>query len=130
MALRRIYRKTERTPAEQAELCAVREAFQRDRPGPGDLVASGEYDGPFRHADVMALLSTLAEIKHERERQGLTLADVSERSGLDKGMLSRLENGKILNPTMGSLWKYSDAVGMTFRLSAEKVSAGAGDQSQ
>ena len=126
MALRRVYRKTERTPAELAELRAVREAFQRDRPGPGDLVASGEYDGPFRHGDVMALLSTLGEIKHERERRGLTLANVSERSGLDKGMLSRLENGKILNPTMASLWKYSRAVGMALRMSAEKVTAGAG----
>ena len=72
----------------------------------------------------MALLSALTEVK--RELRGLTLADVSERTGLDKGMLSRLENGKILNPTMTTLWKYADAVGMTLRMSAEKVAASAG----
>lgn len=126
MALRRVSRKTERTPKELAELRAVRETFQRDRPGPEELAASGDYDGPFRHVDVMALLSALTQVKRERELRGLTLADVSERSGLDKGMLSRLENGKILNPTMTTLWKYSNAVGMTLRMSAEKVAAGAG----
>ena len=74
----------------------------------------------------MALLSTLATLKQERERRGLSLAEVSERSGMDKAMLSRLENGKILNPTITTLWRYAEAVDMALKLSAEKVHAGSG----
>ncbi len=61
----------------------------------------------------MAPLSTIAALKQERDRRGLSLAEVSERSGLDKGMLSRLENGKILNPTLATLWRYTAAVEAT-----------------
>jgi ribosome-binding protein aMBF1 (putative translation factor) len=123
MALRRVQRKTERTPEQMAELRAVRESFQREQPGQDELVASGDYDGPFRQGDIMTLLSALATLKRERERQGLSLAEISERSGLDKGMISRLENGKILNPTVNTLWKYANAVGMTVSMSAEKAPA-------
>src|SRR5208337_1000550 len=86
---RRVYRKIERTPEELAELKAEREGFSRDRPSPEDLIASGDYDGPYRQGDILALLSALAALKQERGRQGLSLADVSERSGLDKAMLRR-----------------------------------------
>jgi ribosome-binding protein aMBF1 (putative translation factor) len=123
MALRRVQRKTERTPEQMAELRAVRESFQREQPGQDELVASGDYDGPFRQGDIMTLLSALATLKRERERQGLSLAEISDRSGLDKGMISRLENGKILNPTVNTLWKYANAVGMTVSMSAEKTTA-------
>ncbi len=123
MAIRRVSRKTERTPEEAARLHATRDEFCRTRPGLDELVASGNYDGPFRQADVEHLLSVLAELKRDRERRGLSLADVSERSGLDKGMLSRLENGKILNPTISTLWRYSEAVGERLSLAVERPSA-------
>lgn len=116
---RRVYRKIERTPDELAELKAEGEEFSRDRPDAGDLIASGDYDGPYRQGDILALLSALAALKRERGRQGLSLADVSERSGLDKAMLSRLENGKILNPTVATLWSYAGATGMTIRFLPE-----------
>lgn len=122
---KRTYRKTETTPQELAELKVERERLSRDRPGPEDLLASGDFDGPYRQEQLMALLSTLAILKQERERRGLSLAEMSERSGLDKAMISRLENGKILNPTVTTLWKYADAVGMTLRLSADKLPVGA-----
>jgi Helix-turn-helix len=103
VAIRRVHRKIERAPEQLAELRAVRDKFQREKPSLDALMASGDYQGPFRHGDVMAFLSAIAQLKHERERRGLSLADVSERSGLDKRMLSRLENGKIMNPTLRTL---------------------------
>ena len=72
----------------------------------------------------MALLTGIAELKRQREEWGLSLADVSERSGLDRGMLSRLENGKILNPTMATLWRYADAIGSQVSLGAERLPIG------
>ena len=124
MAIRRVHQKIERTPEQRAELRAVRDQFQRERPSLDDLVASGDYEGPYRHGDVMAFLSAIAALKRRRDQLGLSLAEVSERSGLDKGMLSRLENGKILNPTMATLWRYAEALGMQVALAVEALPAG------
>jgi hypothetical protein len=118
MAIRRVHRKIERSPEELAELRAERERFQRERPTLEDLKAAGQ-EGPFRHGDIMALLTAVAALKQERERRALTLAEVSERSGLDTGMLSRLENGKILNPTITTLWRYAEAIGSRVSLVVE-----------
>jgi transcriptional regulator with XRE-family HTH domain len=117
MALRRVYRKIERTPEQLAELRAVRARFQSEKPSLDDLAASQDYEGPFRHGDVMAFLMAIAELKQERERAGLSLADVSDRTGLDKGMLSRLENGKILNPTLSTLYRVAGAMGRDVAIS-------------
>jgi DNA-binding Xre family transcriptional regulator len=38
-----------------------------------------------------------------RERLGLNLTDVSERSGIDRATLSKLETGKVPNPTVSTL---------------------------
>jgi DNA-binding Xre family transcriptional regulator len=124
MALRRVHRQIERTPEELAELRAVREQLQREKPSLDDLIASGEYEGPYRHGDVMAFLSAIATLKREREQRGLTLAEVSERSGLDTGMLSRLENGKVLNPTLTTLWRYAEALGMQVTWAVAALPAG------
>jgi DNA-binding XRE family transcriptional regulator len=116
---KRVTLKLERTPEELAELRAERARFSRERPGPEDLVASGEYEGPYRQGNIMALLSAVAELKRHREEQGLSLADVSGRSGLDRALLSRLENGKVLNPTLTTLWRYADAIGAQVSLAVE-----------
>jgi hypothetical protein len=121
---KRVILKTEQTPEELAELRAERARFSRERPGPEDLIASGEYVGPIRQGNIMALLSALAVLKRHRDEQGLSLADVSERSGMDRAMLSRLENGKILNPTMETLWRYADAIGTQFSLFVGPFPAG------
>ena len=49
------------------------------------------------------LASALSALRAERERQGLSLSDVSHRSGIDRATLSRLETGKVSNPTVGTL---------------------------
>ncbi len=64
----------------------------------------------------MSLLGAVAELKRRRDEQGLSLATVSERSGLDTGLLSRLENGKILNPMLTTLWRYAVRLGVQVSL--------------
>jgi Helix-turn-helix domain len=119
---KRVTLKVDRTPEELAELKAEREQFSRERPDVDDLLASGDHEGPYRQGNIMALMSAIAELKRRRDEQGLSLADVSERSGLDRALLSRLENGKILNPTMATLWRYADAVGTQVTLAVEPLS--------
>jgi hypothetical protein len=115
--------KIEKTPEEPAELKAERARFSRERAGLDDLIASGEYEGPYDHGNVMALLGAVAELKRRRD-EGLSLATVSERSGLDTGLLSRLENGKILNPMLTTLWRYAGALGVQVSLTVGPPSNG------
>jgi transcriptional regulator with XRE-family HTH domain len=55
----------------------------------------------------------VTELRAERERLGLSLADVEERSGLRRSVLSRLENDRTANPTMLTLQRYAAALGLT-----------------
>jgi hypothetical protein len=116
------FRARRRTPEARAEEAQVRQQFQRDKPSLSEVVAKG-HEGRFRHGDVIAFLSAIARLKRERQGRGLTLAQVSERSGLDPGMLSRLENGKVLNPTISTLWRYAEAVGARVNLEIESMPA-------
>lgn len=60
----------------------------------------------------VATLSLVARFKAVRESQELTLAEVAERMGIDPPALSRLETGKMLNPTLATLYKWAEALGL------------------
>jgi ribosome-binding protein aMBF1 (putative translation factor) len=65
-------------------------------------------------AKVMRTLA--ATLKGERERRGLSLAEVSSRSGIDKAALSRFENAGNLNPQLDTLLRYAEAIGAELRI--------------
>jgi ribosome-binding protein aMBF1 (putative translation factor) len=68
----------------------------------------------YKHAYEAAratLQDAMKLLKSERERLGLSLADVSERMGIERPNLSRLENGPEANPTVATLSRYADALG-------------------
>ena len=52
----------------------------------------------------------IALLKSERVKQGLSLADMKERTGIERSTLSRLENDAAANPTVDTLTKYAGAV--------------------
>lgn len=54
----------------------------------------------------------VAMLKAERELRGLSLAEISERTGISKSAISRLENNQDANPTINTLAKYADALRM------------------
>src|SRR5262249_37592761 len=58
-----------------------------------------------------AIRGLVARLKAARESQGLTMAEVAERMGIDPPALSRLETGKMLNPTLATLHKWAEALG-------------------
>ena len=102
-------RKIERTPEEQARLKAIREKFQRERPSLKKLVESGDDPPPMPLGTYLEAL--LHRLKKEREAAGLSLADVAERTGMDRAAISRLENGHQPNPTLDTLARYAAALG-------------------
>jgi DNA-binding phage protein len=57
------------------------------------------------------LRQVLAALRDERERQGLSLADINARTGIDRAALSRLENNQDANPTLATLERYAEAIG-------------------
>jgi ribosome-binding protein aMBF1 (putative translation factor) len=68
--------------------------------------------GAISRQSFTAILSVMARFRAARESQGLTLAEVAERMGIDAPALSRLETGKMLNPTLATLHKWAEALGL------------------
>jgi transcriptional regulator with XRE-family HTH domain len=122
MAAKRIHMKTERAPEEQARLQEVRRRFQEKKPSIDDLVESGEFNEPVPHGEYLAVRQAAAALRKAREEAGLSLAEAAKRSGIDKGALSRLENGQQLNPTFHTLSRYAHALGMRWVWTLEEES--------
>ena len=96
--------KPRRTAEQRAEEEAIRRQHAanplRQRPA-----------GTLNQQSFAAILRLVARLKAVRESQGLTLAEVAARMGMDAPALSRLETGKMLNPTLGTLHKWAEALG-------------------
>jgi DNA-binding Xre family transcriptional regulator len=110
MSTRRVTRPTDRTPEEAARLRADRERYQRNKPTVEQLLAEGGHTDTVPLGEFLALHAVMAELKRERERQGLTLAELANRTGIDAAALSRLETGKQANPTLDTLCRIAHAL--------------------
>ena len=97
--------------SEKARIRALRDRFQRERPTPQQLIASGEYSEPIPIGQFLEIQRALQELKRQRENARLSLADVSKRSGIDRAAISRLENGLQPNPKLDTLCRYAAAIG-------------------
>ena len=73
------------------------------------------------YAEMAQLASAL---KAARQQAGLSLAEASKRSGLDRAAISRLENGVRENPTLGTLGRYARALGLRLRFSLGRAPRG------
>ncbi len=116
MKAQRIYRANRKTAEERTRERALRERLQKERPSLDDLVRTGACDPDAvmtmgMYFDVQRALQAL---KRERERSGLSIGAVAEQSGLDRAVVSRLENGKQDNPTVATLMRYAAAIGKRF----------------
>jgi ribosome-binding protein aMBF1 (putative translation factor) len=129
MKARRIFRPSRKTADERAREQVLRDTLQKERPSLEDLVRSGacDPDAVMTMGMYFDIQRALRALKRERERSGLSIGDVAERSGLDRAVVSRLENGKQDNPTVATLMRYAAAVGKRFLWSykdAEPAAAG------
>ncbi len=125
MTARRIFRANPKTAKERGRERTLREKLQKERPSLADLVRDGECDPDAvmtmgMYFDVQRALQAL---KRERKQLGLSIGDVAERSGLDRAVVSRLENGKQDNPTVATLMRYAAAIGKRFLWSYEDLAA-------
>lgn len=102
----RIYRNA--TDEERARHAKIRENIAEELP---DIKRRARERLALLTKEGTPLRQVLAALRVERERQGLSLADINERTGIDRAALSRLENNEDSNPTLATLERYADALG-------------------
>jgi DNA-binding Xre family transcriptional regulator len=109
--MKRIIRRSSRTLT-PAELADWKQRAQRiDAEEKDAIIARGRAIRDSRRRAIARLSQALQLLRDERERQGLSLSDLQERTGIDRGALSRLENAKDPNPTVATLQRYAAALG-------------------
>ena len=113
MIMKRMH-KSQHSPAEKVRLQAIRDQFQTERPSLDELVASGEYAEPVPHGVTLEAMYIASLLKQAREEAALSLADVAKRCGLDRSVISRLENGLYENTTINTLNRLASAYGKRF----------------
>ncbi len=96
------------TLAYQEELVRDIEAYQQEYPPGGDPELSAALDG----------------LRRVREQQGLSLTDMSRRTGMDRATISKLETGRIANPTVATLRNYARALGRKLTWTLEEAEVG------
>ncbi len=109
--IKHVHRKASRSSKQTAKLRADRERYQREKPSPKQLLAEGGHAEFVPLGELMFIHQVMASLKKERERQGLTLADLSKRTGVDQAALSKLETGRHANPTLATLYRIALALG-------------------
>jgi DNA-binding XRE family transcriptional regulator len=116
MKAQRIFRASDKTAEERVHEQTLREKLQKEKPSLEDLVRTGacEPDAVMTMGMYFDVQKALQGLKGERERCGLSIGDVAKLSGLDRAVVSRLENGKQDNPTVATLMRYAAAVGKRF----------------
>jgi ribosome-binding protein aMBF1 (putative translation factor) len=116
MSGKHIQKKTNWTAADHERRRKARELF-KDKPTIEQLVASGELSGNTVPMGLyVEIRQLLHDLKKARASAGLSLADLAQRTGMDKAVLSRLENGQHGVPTLPSLARYAQALGMHLSL--------------
>jgi DNA-binding phage protein len=108
---RRTDSRAQRTPAGLAEIRAMRERFQRDKPGLEQILAATGQKEAIPLGDYLHAQELLLALRKERERQHVTLAQLAGRTGYDPAVLSRLLTGRQVNPTLATIARVANALG-------------------
>jgi DNA-binding XRE family transcriptional regulator len=108
------------SPEQEAAFKAIRERARKERPGPDELIDQGEIDELVPQAQYIELRALMVRLREVRERTGLSLTDLSERTGLTRAAISRLETGWNLNPTLETLFRYTAALGVGLKFATEE----------
>jgi hypothetical protein len=104
--IKRTYR--EFTPDEARRVRERRAEAEQEKEA---ILAEGRRTRAAHQREVAALREAVQLLKAERQSQGLSLADVEQRSGIAKTALSGLENAQEANPVMSTLLRYAEALG-------------------
>ena len=110
-----LIRAKHRTPEYRAEEQRVREEVRKEFP---PLAPDAE------------LLAVLTALRRERKRQKLSLTDMHQRTGIDRSTISKLELGKVPNPTYSTLRALASALGTRLTLGLTPTLVGSTSRQQ
>jgi predicted transcriptional regulator len=102
--MKRVIRDRRLTAGEAAKYRTVRDHVAAELP---ELVARHHA----REASLDQFQPLFRQLKDAREAKGLSLADLTDVTGMDRSALSKLETGQRSNPTVETLVRYAEAVG-------------------
>ncbi len=100
------------TPAEDKRMKALQDELDLEK---AEIVAMGRR---FKAEHDAMLAEVMEGIRDAKEKDGLSLADLQKRTGIDKAQLSRLLSGdeKLINPSLSTLERVAAAVGRRLKL--------------
>ena len=116
---KRVYR--ELTAYERLRLETARREIEVQRE---QIIARGRIAKRAWLAMRAQVTEAVAALRAERERLGLSLADIEERSGIRRSALPRLENDANANPTLLTLERYAVAVELQLSCSLHSLNDG------
>jgi DNA-binding XRE family transcriptional regulator len=106
-----------RTPERLAAEAAAREDYDRQIRETGTIASrpqSAEKRAALKSSrapiTVPGMVELASKLRAFRESKGLTIDEVAARSGLERGQISKLERGRVANPTVSTLSRYADAI--------------------
>jgi transcriptional regulator with XRE-family HTH domain len=83
------------------------------RPVPPEAASElAAFSDPSTLGDHLDFAVFMASARKAREDRGLSLSEVASRMGVDHAALSRLESGKQANPTVNTVMRYVEAIGL------------------
>ena len=94
--------------AERRKYREIRRQLNGER---DEILAEGRRRKRVRDTLTAELCHAFRILKMERIAQGLSLADMRDRTGMSRSALSRLENNDAANPTIETLSRYAEALG-------------------
>jgi DNA-binding phage protein len=111
-----VAKKIAKSPEEIARIQALREKY-KSRPAPEELLASGEYTAPVPLGVYLKIKHLMHQLKQARSKAKLSLADLAQRTAIDRGYLSKLENMQQANTTLETVSRIAEALGLELRFS-------------
>jgi predicted XRE-type DNA-binding protein len=108
---KQITRDRKLTPEEAAKYRKIREEVESEKP---EIIAKAQLARS--EARRRQLTAIMQELKAAREAKGLSLADIHERTGIDRSAISKLENVTNENPTIDTLLRYAEVVGKRLQI--------------
>ncbi len=92
------------TAEEAAKYRKIREQIEQEKPEINARIRA-------HMAEVTDLAKIFSELRRVREKQGMSLTDLQDKTGIDRASLSKLETGQRANFTLETVVRYAEAVG-------------------
>jgi len=102
------------------ELAKYRQAVAEEMSGRNENVAAAREVARRLKAERQGIVDLVRHLRAAREQAGISLSELERRSGILKPSLSRLENSSGPNPTVLTLLRYAQALGMSIEFTLHK----------